>query len=283
MSDLNVHSEGTSAEQQAVASAEENGATQTVEGATSDGAAEQTGEADQGGQGNQQQSKQQSSKQRLRRKLRESDAEKAQLAEDNRKLAERLGTLEQQVDGVVNPPATRPNRVDFESEEEYEDAVHDWRNPKQAANEQQSTTSEQPAQTQTQQPGAQQQQTQVSAEVKKVVDDWHESCDDAAEKYEDFDEVVFKNNQLPISNIMRDALYECGQGGEVVYHLGKNPAEAERIAKLPLTGQVLAINELSKKFTSTTTNAPEPIDTLKSGDAGNHKTEDPLLAGATFE
>ena len=281
MSNETDHSEGASAEQLAAASAEKNGATQTAEGATSGGEARQTEEAGQGGQG-EVQSKSQNSKQRLRRKFRESEAENAQLREDNRTLNEKFDTLNQKVDGVINPPPARPNRVDYESEEEYEDAIHDWRNPKQAASEQQST-SEQPAQTQTQQTGGREQQAQFSAEVQKVVDDWNNSCDDAAEKYEDFDEVVFKNNQLPISNIMRDALYECGQGGEVVYHLGKNPAEAERIANLPLTGQVLAINELSKKFTSSTTNAPDPIDTLKSGDTGSHKSTDPLLEGVKFE
>jgi len=272
----------TADQQAATAGVEENGATQAADGATSGDEQGQTGEAEQGGQGNQQQSKSQGSKQRLRRKLRESEAEKAQLAEDNRKLHEKVDTLAEQVDGVLNPPAARPKRVDYESEEEYEDAVYDWRNPKAAESSQKSTESEQPAKTQTQKPGAQT-QTQVSAEVQKVVDNWNDSCDDAAEKYDDFDQVTFKNTALPITPMMRDALIESDNGGEVIYHLGKNQAEAERIAKLPLSGQVLAINELSKKFTSTTTKAPDPIETIKSGSAGSNKTTDPLLEGATFE
>ena len=285
MSNESGQSEDTSTaeQQQAATGIEENGATQADSGATQVGEQTQTEEAEQGGQGSQKQSKSQNSKQRVRRKLRESEAEKAQLRDDNRKLTERLDTLESQVDGVINPRPARPTRVNFENEEDYEDALHDWRNPKKVTSEQQSTTSDQPAQTQTQQPGAQQQQTQVSAEVQKVVDDWHDSCDDAADKYEDFNDVVFDNKQLPITNMMRDALYECGQGGEVVYHLGKNPAEATRIAGLNLIGQVSAINELSKKFASSTTGAPEPIETIKSGDAGSGKTTDPVLEGAKFE
>jgi len=268
--------------QPAVASVDEIGATQTDSGATQVGEQGQKGDIEQGGQGEQQQSKSQNSKQRTRRKLRESEAVNAQLREDNRKLNEKFDTLEQKVDGVVNPPAARPTRVNYESEEEYEDALHDWRNPKPAAKtEQQSPTSEQqaPAKAASAQPG----QSPVSAEVQKVVDDWNDRCDDAAEKYEDFDDVVFKNNKLNITNVMRDALFECGNGGEAVYHLGKNEAEADRIAGLSYIGQISAINELSKKFSTQTTNAPDPIETIKSGSSGSHKATNPLLEGATFE
>lgn len=281
MSEESVHSEDLSAEQQAAAGVDENGAAAATDGATSNSEQQHEGEAAEQGEQGGKQGKAANRSARRRRLQEASEAEKAQLREDNRKLTERLDTLESQVDGVINPPAARPTRVDFESEEEYEDAVHDWRNPKKATSEQQSTSSEQPAPAQaaSQQPA----QQPMSAEVQKVVDGWNDSCDDAADKYDDFNDVVFDNKQLPITNMMRDALYECGQGGEVVYHLGKNPAEATRIAGLNLIGQVSAINELSKKFASSTTGAPEPIDTIKSGSAGSNKKTNPLLDGATFE
>jgi len=257
------------------ASVDENGVTQSADGATSGGEQVQKEEVD-SGQGTQQ-SKSQGSKQRLRRKLRESEAEKAQLAEDNRKLHEKVDTLAQKVDGVINPPPPRPSRVNFDSEEDYEDALLDWKIQKPAVSEQQATDSPKTQET----PGAS--PPQVSEKVREIVDNWNDSCDDAAEKYEDFDEVTFKNTSLPITPMMRDALIESENGGEAIYFLGKNQAEAERIAALPLSGQVMAINELSKKFASTTTNAPDPIQTLEPGDAGSHKTTDPLLVGATFE
>ena len=265
----------------AAASVEESGATQIADGATSGGGQGHEGD-DNSGQGNQQ-SKSQNSKARARRKLREAETRNAQLEEANRKLTERLSTLESKVDGVINPPAPRPDRINFETEEDYEDALIDWKLNK-GTSSQQKPASEEPAQTQTQQPGAQQHQPQqqVSAEVQKVIDDWNDSCDDAAEKYEDFDEVAFGNNH-PVTPIMRDALYECGNGGEAAYYLGKNPDEARRIAGLSLAGQVAAINEISEKFAPKTTNAPDPIDTLKPGDAGRNKSTHPLLEGATFE
>jgi len=254
------------------ASVDENGVTQAADGATSGGEQVQKEEVD-SGQGTQQ-SKSQGSKQRLRRKLRESEAEKAQLAEDNRKLHEKVDTLAQKVDGVINPPPPRPSRVNFESEEDYEDALLDWKIQKPAVPEQTAKETT-PAKTAT--------TPKVDENTRQILDNWHDSCDDAAEKYDDFAAVTFENKSLPITAMMSDALIESENGGEAVYFLGKNPAEAERIAALPLTGQVLAINELSKKFASTTTSAPDPIDTLEPGDAGSHKSTDPLLEGATFE
>lgn len=254
------------------------GAAAAADGATSDGEQQHEGEVNQGDQ-EEKQGKSANRNARRRRLQQESEAEKAQLREDNRKLAERLETLESQVDGVINPPAPRPQRVDFDSEEDYEDELHDWRNPKPAASQKPSESLEQPAPMASQQPA----QQPISAEVKKVVDDFNDSVDAAAEKYEDFDKVTSETN-APMTDIMRDCMIESSNGGEVLYHLSKNSAEAVRIAGLPIAQQVREISEINKKFAPSTTDAPEPIDTIKTGDAGGgSKRTDPQLAGATFE
>lgn len=235
---------------------EENGSTVAADGATSDAGQENEEETEQGEQG-EKQSKSANRNARRRRLQEASETEKAQLREDNRKLVERLDTLESQVDEVRNPPEPRPQRVDFESEEDYEDSLHDWRtNQKPAVAAQQSTESEQSAQTQTQETA----QKPMTAEAKKVVDNWTDSCDDAADKYDDFDDIT-KNSKSPMTNVMQDSIIESQNGGEVFYHLAKNPAEAARIAGLSLVQQIKEIGELDKKFTSTTTSAPEPIET----------------------
>lgn len=236
---------------------EENGATEVTDGATSGDGQGHEGE-DGSGQG-ETQSKSQGSKQRLRRKFRESEARNAQLAEDNRKLNERLASLEQQVDGVINPPKQRPNRVNFDSEEEYEDALFEWRDD--AASRQQS----QPLQ-QDQHSGAQQQSAQMQPQVpKEVIDKWMDQCDDAAEKYEDFDQVI-NNPNIPISPVMADTVRMNAQGAEIAYYLGKNPAVAASIAQMPFVQQVTEIQALAGKFTTSATNAPDPIDPPRGGD-----------------
>ena len=73
------------------------------------------------------QSRSQNAKQRLRRKNRELAEQNAKIAEENRKLQEQFSALEQKVDGVINPPEPRPTRVDYDTEEDYEDALLDWK------------------------------------------------------------------------------------------------------------------------------------------------------------
>lgn len=84
----------------------------------------------------------------------------------------------------------------------------------------------------------------------------------AADKYEDFEEVV-ANPSLPITVAMRDAIGESDIAGDVAYYLGTNAKEAERIAALSPIGQVKAILALEAKLKAPekklTTDAPEPI------------------------
>jgi len=210
------------------------------------------------GQG-QPQSKSRNAKQRLRRKLNDSEANNANLAEDNRKLHEKVDALASQVDGVINPPPLRPNRIDYESEEEYEDSLFDWRDKQQGTVQ---TGSAPQASAGQAQPQGEPQQYQPTVEAQKVIDNWNDNCDDAAEKYNDFETVVLQNNSLPISAIMRDTMMESDVGAEIAYHLGKNPAEAARIANLSMIAQIQEIGGLASKFTTQTTKAPEPIQTL---------------------
>ncbi len=240
---------------------EENGALNADEAANLNG--EQGHEGESGDQGKPQ-SKSANRNQRLKRKLNESEAERANLADENRKLNERFTTLESKLDGVINPPMERPSRVNFESEEEYEDQVEKYFSEKRDT-QQPTGATEQP----TQNSESQQQPTgqQLSPETRQILDNWDDACDGASEKYEDFDDVVFKNKTLPISLAMRDTVIEMGgnKGTEVLYFLAKNEAEAARISKLSPIQQIVETNKLADKFASSTTNAPAPIDIPKGG------------------
>lgn len=217
-------------------------------------------EGDKGDQG-QGQSKSGNAKSRLRRKLNESEGRNAQLAEDNRKQAERLATLESKVDGVLNPPKPRPNRVDFESEEDYEDDLFNWRQQENERQQNANTESRNQPPAGNQPPPAQSGRTALP---QKTVDNWIDRCDVAAEKYEDFDEVL-NNKSVPISGIMADTMMEAPGGAEAAYFLGKNPTEAAKIAGLSLPQQVLEVQKLTSKFAPSTTNAPDPIDVPSGG------------------
>ncbi len=88
-------------------------------------------------------------------------------------------------------------------------------------------------------------------------------------KYSDFEEVaestgdLLRSKGLKFSNVMMGALYEAENSHDIVYHLGTNPEEAERIAKLPAYAQAKEIGKLEAKLLDKpalkTSSAPEPI------------------------
>ena len=81
---------------------------------------------------------------------------------------------------------------------------------------------------------------------------WEKSKESAMEKYPDWEEVAM-SDKVSISPAMAVAMMEVnrvkGNAGEIAYYLGKNPAEAERIAKLEANEDILIeISELSAKL-----------------------------------
>lgn len=81
-----------------------------------------------------------------------------------------------------------------------------------------------------------------------------------------------------------EAADETGHAAEIIYELGKNPAEAERILKLGPVQQIAAVVKFAQKFTGeptgttrtrTLSDAPAPIKVAVGG--GNAKPVEPTL------
>lgn len=104
-------------------------------------------------------------------------------------------------------------------------------------------------------------QAQTQA-VSRIVGDWEKKSDKGSEKYADFDQVV--GDMQPVSDL-HAAVMECENAEDVAYYLGKNPAEAIRIAALDVRSQVRAIGKLEAKLAAeppkiqTPPSAPAPI------------------------
>lgn len=90
---------------------------------------------------------------------------------------------------------------------------------------------------------------------------------DARGKHGDFDEVAL-NPAIQITQPMFDAAIGDSLG-DVLYHLGKNPTEATRIATLSPTQQIKEIGKIETKLTTTTipkvTATPNPPSTISGG------------------
>ncbi len=98
-------------------------------------------------------------------------------------------------------------------------------------------------------------QAQEAEHIHKQYQDLHQHLDNVADKYEDFDDVVRDPSNTSFTKHMRDAsllLPQTGAGsaGEVLYNLGKNKTELERISKLHPLEQARELNRLSHALAS---------------------------------
>jgi hypothetical protein len=76
---------------------------------------------------------------------------------------------------------------------------------------------------------------------------WDARVSEAKTELADFDAVAM-NKDLPVTPTMAEAIKESDLGAKVLYHLGKNPAEAERIAKLSPLAQVRELGKIEAKL-----------------------------------
>ncbi|MFZ1109470.1 MAG: hypothetical protein WAN43_14155 [Rhodomicrobium sp.] len=101
---------------------------------------------------------------------------------------------------------------------------------------------------------------------------WAEATAAFREKAPDFDAVAH-NPDLAITPVMANVIRESSRGAEIAYYLGKNPAEAARIAQLSPVSQAAAIARLEARIEDPQTSiskAPPPVGALsgRSGSGG---------------
>lgn len=95
---------------------------------------------------------------------------------------------------------------------------------------------------------------QQAAHVQRQYQDFQRHLDSAGDKYDDFHDVVF-GDHTPYSASMRDYAVTlprtgAGSAAEVLYKLGKNPQELERIARLHPIDQASEMSRLSHALMS---------------------------------
>jgi len=111
---------------------------------------------------------------------------------------------------------------------------------------------------------------QAQQHIAKQYQELNRHLDQTADKYDDFDDVV--RGDSPFTAHMRDAALMLpkkgsGSAGEVLYKLGKNPEELERIAKLHPVDQAKELVALSHALISggeNKQNQSQPLGQIKS-------------------
>lgn len=161
-------------------------------------------------------------------------------------LAERVGS-----DKPKDAPS-RPKRDTFDTPEAYDTALDSWlvRQSEQAA-----TTAIERQKAADAQAEAKRLETEAETarqeELRGRAITFQQRADKVKAQHEDYDEVVMKapdEGGPVITDNMSLAILEADNGPEIAYHLGKNRAEADRIAALSPARQVYEIGRISLRI-----------------------------------
>ena len=114
-----------------------------------------------------------------------------------------------------------------------------------------------------------------------LLDAYHDREEQARDKYDDFEQVAYNPN-LPVTEVMAQSIQASDIGPDVLYHLGSNPSEAARIARLSPILQAKEIGKIEASMAANppvkkTSTAPAPIApvTARSSGAPAFDTTDP--------
>lgn len=119
-------------------------------------------------------------------------------------------------------------------------------------------------------------EAQNAAHISRQYQDLQRHLDKTSDKYDDFDDVV-RGDNAPFTPSMRDASLMlpkqgAGSAGEVLYKLGKNPEELNRISKLHPVDQASEMVKLSHALISGGENksvSPRQLGQIKANPVSN--------------
>ena len=155
------------------------------------------------------------------------------------------------------PTNERPVLDQFDSYEAFTEALTDWK-------------ATQAVQTALQQREAAQRQAEEQRQQQERASTWQQRATDATSRYADFQDVAL-NPSLPVSPAMAEVIQSVDNGPDVLYHLGRNPAEAARIAALSPAQAAFALGSLAAALQppskATPRPVPQPINPLAGGSA----------------
>lgn len=189
--------------------------------------------------------------------------------EELRRVVAQLAQQQQPQVQPVAPPQqsfnAKPTLEDFNSYEEFTEALTDWK-------------ATQAVQTALQQREAAEAAARAQREQAERAQTWQQRASEASTKFNDFHAVAL-NPDLPVSPAMAEVIQSVDNGPDVLYHLGKNPAEAARIAALPPTQAAFALGSLAAALQpptkATPRPVPQPINPLAGGNAAPMNVPDP--------
>lgn len=150
----------------------------------------------------------------------------------------------------------RPNPDNFETEEDYQDALAEWRVDQKLAAREQKAKSE-----------------KLTSEFQERLQTHRQKTAEFAKQHADFEEVIEAVSDIELSPVIQSAILE--NGPEFMYELAKNPEELEKINELSAFEAARALGRIEERIAARAvkpkeekkiqTKAPQPISTTRSG------------------
>lgn len=194
---------------------------------------------------------------RAERRIARLTARNAELAEKLEAEQKRFDQIEARLDSMAQPKA-RPQRDDFESDEDYEDALVDHR-----------LEMKQPKPTQPEDP-------RPGAVDQALVDRFQGFIDETDKTVPGFADMVTKAH-FPLTDHALNDIIEMGEdGADVFTNLNTNPTEAMRISRLSPREQTIELEKIADSL-DVKSSAPDPITPVTGNDqptVDEHKLSD---------
>lgn len=191
----------------------------------------------------------------LANKRREAEA-KAEASEARaRELEQRLARLEA-ANNTSTEQLARPNRTQYTTEDDYIDAVADWKLKSQRQ---------------------QEQQQRINVETQEIEAVFLSRLHKTRAEIDDFDDIV-GNASVNVPDFLIMAIKESDQGPLLTYYLAKNQDEARRIAAMRPVRAIKALADLERELAAESEpsskpepkkRAPEPITPVRGTSTSN--------------
>lgn len=192
----------------------------------------------------------------------------ARLEVENEYLRKQQSQSQPQAEPVQDAGSGEPRPESFQTYEDYIDAVTDWKV------EQKLDAKLRGLQEQSQERKRAEAQANHEAAIVK-------NLSKAAEKYDDFHEVLSSADDISITEAMRDAIGDSEIGGEIAYYLANHADEAKAIYEMSPLRQIKEIDRLEQKLKAPApapeiapvSQAPKPIEPVRGVKTGAVKLE----------
>lgn len=132
----------------------------------------------------------------------------------------------------------RPKADDFESNEDFVEALADWKLDERDRKTAEKAKKDQEAE----------QKSKAEADYHKKAKEFSEKCLEFAEEHDDYDEVMANVDDIQLSETVQDFFLSTENGHELAYELAKDPDELERICLLPEWAAKRALKKIGEKL-----------------------------------